>query len=919
MANRTDLPNLSRVDLSTEEDQKTTEIKDRCHSRDLGIEREEGPEILGGKSQETPAIPEDELGDFQCSSFESDTYEVIECDPNKIQIAGFSKQELLEMCNFCKISYGSNDEKLDSKYKIKAELINEGYSIIPFYYNERNKKCAGFVFTKDKEITIAYRGTKDFDDVMTDVSTAFTSEFLPEGGKMHDGFHNAFYDSLPSLGKILDGYAEEQGSEIKDFRINCPGHSMGAALATITALYLKKVKDAEYVRVATFGSPRVFDFHGAEIYEKLLGENTIRVTNSSDPIPMFPSGSMGFKHVGKPLKIKTGNFVINCFGMSFCIVGEYYHKTDTYYSCIQDIKPEDFQSNNSVSRYYYLSYVAAVPYYITTTALTIPYYLFPSAISNTEQRYFEREMKFADDRRLMSLKDNKNGLVIHALGNAMVSLENPLIISHIECNINGRGEGLKFNIYDIASFVNSNYHLNRNNMRLRQLCEIEDVPVKGVPNLIDAENHVPGSRNTISDLVNEPATSSRAVNEAGSKQLQNPKPKSASSQQPQKNAVDKGKNIMNNGHTSTKHLVSNNCKGGEMGNGNKNKSIKEKLSGAIKSIDPDTVERLLNQEGTNITESILKEALGQARERTKNSKESGKKKQSQKNRLTKIIELLEAKLKSIGGAAPSVDDSATTGSQVTPAAEPKESEEDQPDSSSLSPQSAVSGHSSSSSNFVNVPTSDEGGTETSNGEHSQTPDSNNDSLSFEKIDEEPSVILANSKGEDGQRGSQPSLSLFNLPLPPASDNGLSKAIDDLDDWSKASDIIDEEDIDNYDLSWLFLEEGEQIPHPENLEPEPTLSSTSKKSEQVNNTIPPNTKSSNLHIIAASALAVAGIILGVAIAVHLGMLAVGILVGACCLVAAAVMYHYEWPSSFIETNKVEKVVPNEKKEPVATSA
>jgi hypothetical protein len=88
VANQTDLPNSSRVDLSTEEDQKTTEIKGRCHSRDLGIEREEGPEVSGGKSQETPAIPEDELGDLQCSSFESDTYEVIECDLNEIRIAG---------------------------------------------------------------------------------------------------------------------------------------------------------------------------------------------------------------------------------------------------------------------------------------------------------------------------------------------------------------------------------------------------------------------------------------------------------------------------------------------------------------------------------------------------------------------------------------------------------------------------------------------------------------------------------------------------------------------------------------------------------------------------------------------------------------------------------------------------------------
>ncbi|MGL9682258.1 MAG: TomO hydrophobic C-terminal domain-containing protein [Wolbachia sp.] len=89
---------------------------------------------------------------------------------------------------------------------------------------------------------------------------------------------------------------------------------------------------------------------------------------------------------------------------------------------------------------------------------------------------------------------------------------------------------------------------------------------------------------------------------------------------------------------------------------------------------------------------------------------------------------------------------------------------------------------------------------------------------------------------------------------------------------------------------------------------------------MNNTIPPNTKSSDLHIIAASALAVAMVILGVAIAVHLGMLALGILVGVCvCFGSVAVMYHYEWPSSFIEVNKVEKVVFNEKKELVATFA
>ncbi|MGL9718502.1 MAG: TomO hydrophobic C-terminal domain-containing protein [Wolbachia sp.] len=178
------------------------------------------------------------------------------------------------------------------------------------------------------------------------------------------------------------------------------------------------------------------------------------------------------------------------------------------------------------------------------------------------------------------------------------------------------------------------------------------------------------------------------------------------------------------------------------------KSIKEKLSGAIKSIDPDMVERLLNQKGTNITESILKEALGQARERTRNLKESGKKKHSQENRLTKIIELLEAKRKSIGGAAPPIDDS---GSQVTPAAEPKESEEGHPGSPSLSPQSSVSdGSSDNFLSFVNVPTGDESDTNRSNNGYvkvSPLPGSDSGSLPENMDNEGKPTTTAASDGE----------------------------------------------------------------------------------------------------------------------------------------------------------------------------
>lgn len=75
----------------------------------------------------------------------------------------------------------------------------------------------------------------------------------------------------------------------------------------------------------------------------------------------------------------------------------------------------------------------------------------------------------------------------------------------------------------------------------------------------------------------------------------------------------------------------------------------------------------------------------------------------------------------------------------------------------------------------------------------------------------------------------------------------------------------------------------------------------------NNNIRPSSRSekkSKLPIIAASTLAVAGVALGIAIAVHLEMLVVGIAVGACCLVAAAIIYYCNEPSKSLENINVQ---------------
>lgn len=65
------------------------------------------------------------------------------------------------------------------------------------------------------------------------------------------------------------------------------------------------------------------------------------------------------------------------------------------------------------------------------------------------------------------------------------------------------------------------------------------------------------------------------------------------------------------------------------------------------------------------------------------------------------------------------------------------------------------------------------------------------------------------------------------------------------------------------------------------------------------------KCRNTSIIVASTLAVVGVALGVAIAVCSGMLAVG--VGVCCLVVAAITYHYNSPANLLKDSNAEVAV------------
>lgn len=152
----------------------------------------------------------------------------------------------------------------------------------------------GYVFSNDEAIIIAFRGTKDKLDWLTD------AKFLPVAGpnsigKVHRGFERALEPIIEELVQVINRYRDNGQM------LFYTGHSLGAALATLAA---RRVQFASHnvhwpMGVYTFGSPCVGDHHFCDAYDKDLQSRTFRFVNNNDAVPRLLMAT--YRHVGRLL------------------------------------------------------------------------------------------------------------------------------------------------------------------------------------------------------------------------------------------------------------------------------------------------------------------------------------------------------------------------------------------------------------------------------------------------------------------------------------------------------------------------------------------------------------------------------------------------------------------------------------------
>ncbi|KAJ7157706.1 alpha/beta-hydrolase [Mycena crocata] len=185
-----------------------------------------------------------------------------------------------------------------------VEFLQSGgdQGLVPFYLIAHD--------TVDQSLVVAHEGTdpdnvlsilNDADFFLTAVDTARIPQAVGKGAKVHSGFQDTFQRTADGL--LAGVKAQLASTGVK--KVVVTGHSLGAAVATMTGAMIKGAVDPSVdVAVTTFGLPRGGNTAWADFLDSNVGVTF--VTNQNDPVPTVPPLLLGFAHSSGEIHIADG-------------------------------------------------------------------------------------------------------------------------------------------------------------------------------------------------------------------------------------------------------------------------------------------------------------------------------------------------------------------------------------------------------------------------------------------------------------------------------------------------------------------------------------------------------------------------------------------------------------------------------------
>lgn len=196
---------------------------------------------------------------------------------------GYSHLNAVWMAEVAALAYWDK-ELVDSQlrlwqYKLIAEIT------------DADTETTAYLAEKDNHMVLSFRGTSSLKDFKTD------ARILKTGADWADGkIHRGFAGALDSVWTDITDQLGVPGQQQKELWVT--GHSLGAALAQLAALRLKKL--GYPVRaVYTYGTPRIGNKAFVAEYDRLVGDRTFPHINRNDLVTRVPLAVLGYRTSAK--------------------------------------------------------------------------------------------------------------------------------------------------------------------------------------------------------------------------------------------------------------------------------------------------------------------------------------------------------------------------------------------------------------------------------------------------------------------------------------------------------------------------------------------------------------------------------------------------------------------------------------------
>ncbi|GMR32075.1 hypothetical protein PMAYCL1PPCAC_02270, partial [Pristionchus mayeri] len=172
---------------------------------------------------------------------------------------------------------------------LHATFPNDNYKMLTHVEvpcDSRNHTCAMFaaISTMKKKIVVSFRGTTTNEQLVVEGLESLENEVDWYGVGQVNRY---FYEATEILWKYLERHLEQPSSS--HFRLLFTGHSLGGAMATLSAMktHVKKLRPNYQISLITYGEPRVGNRVFAHNAQAALADSW-RVVHRADMVPHLP-------------------------------------------------------------------------------------------------------------------------------------------------------------------------------------------------------------------------------------------------------------------------------------------------------------------------------------------------------------------------------------------------------------------------------------------------------------------------------------------------------------------------------------------------------------------------------------------------------------------------------------------------------